>query len=471
MRSPRILFVVNEAAHYSEYKKILLDSKIKSSIEPIILFERDGYDITKLFAHEIEDCQKLGFNYQTLPTLHISKSRFFGRSAFFFKRPAFKYIPLTKSFSSLFLFFQNTLDHIAQLKNKLHKIESLIEKNDIDIIILGEENILLDTFIYKKAARKKPVYIYPYTIPNPMEMAGGAAFSCSSLSLKGRLLRSLTGRFTRNFNEKNYLLIHPHKILAFLCMGYLPKNPWVLNDDTADLVFLESQKMAQLYMKLGSEKNRLAVIGSFNDDILYRVFVEKDSAQAQLEQKYHLTHKPIVLVAFPPDQFPRAEAEYLTYSELIQAFAKALLPYLKNYNIVISKHPRIKASLDFMKNQGFVIADESTIQLVPMAHLYIASASATIRWAIASSIPVINYDLYRYHYEDYQDSSAVINIESLALFEQKLDETLNHPQFHHELSIQQKKVASEWGLIDGQFTERFLNILNNKKTSIHVRSN
>ncbi len=36
------------------------------------------------------------------------------------------------------------------------------------------------------------------------------------------------------------------------------------------------------------------------------------------------------------------------------------------------------------------------LSLVPLCSLYVASVSATIRWAIACGKPVVNYDVYRF---------------------------------------------------------------------------
>ena len=39
--------------------------------------------------------------------------------------------------------------------------------------------------------------------------------------------------------------------------------------------------------------------------------------------------------------------------------------------------------------------------LVAISDMYVASVSSTIRWAILAGIPVINYDVYQYGYEDF----------------------------------------------------------------------
>ena len=70
--------------------------------------------------------------------------------------------------------------------------------------------------------------------------------------------------------------------------------------------------------------------------------------------------------------------------------------------MLIRPHPR--ASPDLLRvfeTPNIKISIEPMASLIPLCDLYVASISATIRWAISSGIPVLNYDTYRLRYTDF----------------------------------------------------------------------
>lgn len=466
MNKPNILFVVSEVAHYSEFKKLLLDERISSALNGILLFDRDGYDPNQLLAHEISDAKKNRFNY-LVTNFDFSKQKtsFFtkiiSRLIYIFEVTQFKKLPLLADiFAKLLRFLLQTINNVAFFKFKISYLKEVYTKNDITSIVLGEENILLDTFVFKKAISSQNVFTYPYTIPNPKEMIGGSHKSYELNSIQGRILKKMGGRWVRILGDKVFLLLPLSKIFSFLLIRYSPKNPWILNFDLADKILLESQNMAQLYRGLGFSSQQLEITGSLNDDLIAKIISQRQQRIVSLHHKYNLSPvKPVILVGFPPDQFPRVQAEFQSYDQLINTFVNTLNPYLNSFTILISKHPRITKSLNQMTEKGFIICDEPTIELVPLAHIYIASASATIRWAIASGIPVLNYDLYRYKYNDYASVCSVLNTESASEFSQKLHELLTNKNYFDELKSSAQKEVSAWGVLDGKSAERIVKLI------------
>lgn len=435
MSRTKVLFIVNEIAHYREFKKILSFVEIRSQIDYLILFDRDGYDLTELFSREIKDCEENGLSYALLPQ---SKNH-------------------NRSTSSGFV--SRIKNQIAFYQNKIHALKDFFILHNIHSIVLGEENILMDTFVYKKAFEKKLVLVYPYTIPNAKEMAGGAELVIPSNKPSSLLVYLFGGRFVKKWGPNIFLLIRPYKILAMLAVGYLPSNPWILNSDTADFICIESQKMADLYHKLGIKTSRLKVIGSLNDDILADISADKDSKKNAFLKKYNLPDKPIILVGFPPSQFPLKSAEFSNYDDLIRSWSNSLQPFLSDYSIVITKHPRTSHSFESMSRMGLTVVSESTIDLIPFAHLYIASVSATIRWALAAGVVVINYDTYRYKYLDYDHAAGVTTVYSETEFKEELRKTLTDSSYYASAAQKVLKESHTWGLLDGNVSKRFVNLL------------
>ena len=60
---------------------------------------------------------------------------------------------------------------------------------------------------------------------------------------------------------------------------------------------------------------------------------------------------------------------------------------------------------------GFANTQVPTASLVPIADLFVAFASSTIRWAIACAVPTVNYDVFHYGYGDFADTSGVLSVQ------------------------------------------------------------
>ena len=60
---------------------------------------------------------------------------------------------------------------------------------------------------------------------------------------------------------------------------------------------------------------------------------------------------------------------------------------------------------------------DDTAHLVAISDILLAFASATIRWGLSCKIPIINYDVFNYCYDDFIHESGVKNINSLEQLE------------------------------------------------------
>ena len=97
--------------------------------------------------------------------------------------------------------------------------------------------------------------------------------------------------------------------------------------------------------------------------------------------------------------------------------------------------------------------------LLPVADVYVACISATICWALALGIPVVNYDCYRYRYDDYAGTRRVWTVENSSAFGVALRETLNGLAGDNAAPAATQFDCERWGVIDGRFFDRFIEVL------------
>jgi hypothetical protein len=138
--------------------------------------------------------------------------------------------------------------------------------------------------------------------------------------------------------------------------------------------------------------------------------------------------------------------------------------------VLINLHPRIKHDdVIWLLTLGAKIIDQPIESLVPLADIYIAVSSATIRLGISSGIPVINYDAYQYNYDDYTGLAGVCEVKFKHDYENILVALINEPLFYLEIQKAQEATAKSLCSVDGKAGERMLNLFDYLTSSNEVK--
>src|SRR5665213_3265459 len=290
--------------------------------------------------------------------------------------------------------------------------QSMIRRASCSVIVLFEENAEGLSLLVARAAKKAnvPYIIIPQTIPNLREPA---MFYQNAPEHDGerwlaRLVGFILPRWIYVFEGKRILRLPLKKVAAQHVLGLAPQRPWILNSGDSELICVECNVLRLQYLALGFPDQQLYVSGHPVDDTLYEVWRERESRRAALEEVLHMPPgRPLLVVGFPPNQYSSPDVtpfEWPTFEAMCHAWVEALATVRPLCNVVIRGHPRLQPSdLKIFEDAGFFVSSQATETLIPMADLYVACISATIRWALALGIPVINYDCYRYRYGDYSD--------------------------------------------------------------------
>jgi len=333
-----------------------------------------------------------------------------------------------------------------------------------DLIILAEDNIerLSATLVNEGHRQGIPSVIIPFTIPNPLEPA--KSYRDRTINQVGGLLaRLVTSRYPKwlyRLDGQDLIRLPALTALVFELLGQSSPAPWILNRGGAARIALDSEALRDHYLKLGFPADQLSVVGDLSGEILHKGLLNRAALAAELVARHGFEpNRPMILCAFPPDQFTSmaAEFEFESYDALIAAWIDSFRVLCDRANVLVRLHPRI--SLDRFEafkvpNVRFTL--QPTAELVPLCDLYVASISATIRWALACGIPVINYDTYRYRYGDYDAAAGIIQTESLEDFRTQLGRFVDDPSFAADLTDKQRRQMSYWGILDEQLPDRFI---------------
>ena len=344
----------------------------------------------------------------------------------------------------------------------------LIDRFRPHAIVLFEENVegWSRPLATAAAARDVPYVIIPQTIPNPAEPA---QFYFSSRDHAGdRLLASILLRFLPDWGYvhrgRRLIRLPVVRILFLKLMRIAPPTPWILNSGKADAICVECEELRRIHLALGFHPSQLAVSGHPVDDTLHRISTDRVRRLKDLEAALALPPgRPLVVVGFPPNQYASPDIspfESPDFKAMCETWKCALDELRDHANVVIRPHPRLTPEdLRIFADAGYPVLDQPTETLVPLADLYIASISATIRWALALGIPVINYDCYRYRYGDYEKALGVTTVETSEAFRATLRDFVQDPDFVRRLREGALKDRRTWGLIDGRSVDRFAAVL------------
>jgi hypothetical protein len=346
----------------------------------------------------------------------------------------------------------------------------IIKKVNPDVMVLFEDNIGNFTrFIGAAASRLRiPYVVLPVTIPNPREAA--SFFRCSRThAVSGPAAGLIARRWPQwiyEFEGHPMLRLPASDILAMRGFGIDNIRPWVLNSGQAAAICVESAANNAIYERLGLDPSQLVMTGNLVDDTLFDVSSDREKRRRALAAELGIeADRMLVAVAFPPNQFgaPSRQAfEYASFAGLLDGWLQALSPLARRVNFVLRAHPRLDPQeLDRFVTAGCRVFTGTTEELVPLADLFVASISATIRWALALGIPVINYDCYRYRYDDYRGAPGMMLVEDQRSFASVLQEICLDSIAYRSLCELQISDRGNWGCIDGKFSTRFVALLQN----------
>lgn len=362
-------------------------------------------------------------------------------------------------------FFLPTISRAAHRYS--HYVDGILKQYEIKLLVYPEHNLFYFTQLTAHIGKKYniPSIIVPFTIANTKEWA--EAFynepACSLSNIYNKIMSIAFPHWVFCYKNKQ-IILHADLILLHEMFGITPKNPWLLNSGIIDFLAIESNAMKEYYIAAGLEENYLRSTGALYNDELYFKLQNADLHRSELYQSLNMQpNKPMILCALPPNQCEsRLDViEFTDYSDLVKYVLGELEQYANEYNIVINLHPRINPStVEFINDYPVKIFYGDVAEIIPLSSVYVATCSATIRMAITCGIPVINYDLYQYRYDDYNNLEGVITVFKRIEFSNTLKKLIKETTYYDEVQLAQLKDSTKWGLLDGKSGENLLSEIN-----------
>ncbi len=452
-----VFFLVNTTGLFDELFR-LAKLLLSSDVEPTFYFTFPHWSVDRA----IERCKAAGFGYLTedpIPTPaptsilfpHLTRMR-----EYFVKRPSWP-------FSA---FLCDVLAEMIDLKLSIARANKFFSMTNAQLLIFSVDLVGYDSSAYVKAIhrRGKKALIVSSIMSNGLDVAE-VNFHNPKFHIVSRLDRAIANIFPKwVIKHRGRLLfrVQPHRIVAMELLRLEPSKPWLFNGTHAEYVTMESQAMADYSAAAGMPRSKMRVVGSTADDVLAETAAHYEARRSELCRSLGLRpDRPIILTALPPDFLyvdgGRPECDFSDYGSLVEFWVRSLSA-VKGYNVIIALHPSAKADdMRPLERYGARISTLITPELVPLCTFFVASISSTIRWAIACGKPVLNYDVYRYRYDDdFGKVAGVFTVEDQEHFLAALKRFAEDKSFFSEMQEKQCAVSKRWGFVDGQCGKRIV---------------
>lgn len=445
-----VLLTVSISAHFVELSRVGRALKTSQKYKPVFWFLSQYPTLSR----DIEMCRSEGWEF-VLPTPPPAEDDTFVRTLW--KKLASHLLPF-------WYYFKRGLTTERQRINALvENTISTVQQHEPDLLVVCEENVGYATHIQIRIchAQQIPTVIIPYTIANATE-AAEYLYNSPRCHVHGSLINRFIARkfphWVYEHRGRKLLRLPAVTIIAMEESGYGSSRPWVLNSGETAVIAVESEHMLEYYRSENLYEDRLIVTGALYDDVLAESFQRSRELREQLVAELDLrADLPILLCALPPSQFPR-DCEFANYESLLSFWMESL-SQIEGWNVIIRPHPRVTdEQINKLKRFGVKISGWNTASLVPLCDLYVASVSATIRWAIACGKPVVNYDVYQMNYSDYKNVGGVLTVFSKDTFRDTINRLTSDSAYYKEISALQVQEMSKWGCLDGKSSERMLKL-------------
>lgn len=265
-------------------------------------------------------------------------------------------------------------------------------------------------------------------------------------------------KWTMAFKECMMLRLPVVRAYAMERLGLAPAQPWVINSGQVDGVAVESEFMRNLFAQHGISLPKIHPTGHSAFDMLTNAAAHREEIRELWSRRFgYDQEQTVVLCAMPPDQYPGVMSpEFSSYEKLVDGWLSALKKVQSHFFTVISPHPNISnIYLDRIRSAGFPVLEGGVANWLPACDLYVASVSSTIKWARSCGKPVLNYDCYRYCFDDYLDAPYIFTVFDLASFEMELQK-FTEPYMFSQLTSESQKNSEYWGVLDGQAMKRLV---------------
>jgi hypothetical protein len=342
--------------------------------------------------------------------------------------------------------------------------DTILAQRDYQAILVPEDVVgpFWPSLIKAGLRHRISTIILPYTLANREEAFKSLRGQVDFQTRKNRLAAFMHPRWRMRQDGYDIVRMPAGHIFVHHLLGIAPPDPWMMNSGSARKICVDSQASFDYFLHAGIPAGQLEVTGSVSQDQLAKTLHDKANGLRALRAQLGLQgEKPLLLISGCPNQLAGSvpHCEFSDMRAVAQHLGEALRPLAQKYHLVVRPHPNYPEFGEFMREHGVVSSLAPTAQLVPLCDLFIAFASATIRWAAACGIPTVNYDIFNYGYSDFATNKGVVTVSASDKFISLLAQLHPDSSTYQEARARSASDAAYWSVMDERGLDRIERVI------------
>lgn len=454
MKLKKVALVVNINTQFKVLLPIALLLKQTGEYDPLFILDDS--------IHNLEEaqnaCKKHQLTFLKLPAYVFAfPSGHQGIISAIIARLQFLYL-----FRSL-AFIKDILQTTVYFRKRVKARLQFLKTENISLLVITEDGVGYDIPFLIRAANKLKIssVVVPFTIANALEPAislNRASGRYEVAGIRKKLTAKLFPKWVYNYQGKQLLRLEEEKVFAMQLTKLAPPIPWMYNSGHSSVIIMESEFFKKYHLDEGIEVHKMRTVGALYLDALGEVYQKRETLRANIAEEQSIAKdKKWILCALPPDYYPNDE--FKDYPEMVQYWIQMLCSH-DEAQVFVSLHPRTpKERVAFIEDLGAIIIQDPIEYFIPLCDIFVACISATIRMAVACKLPVVNYDVFHYKYQDYEKIESVKTVFSKEDFQNEVNNLLKKPAYYQSFQAYYKQVGDFYGKLDGKNHQRLLTVL------------
>lgn len=302
-----------------------------------------------------------------------------------------------------------------------------------------------------------PVIVCPYTLANQSEAIQSLKSQPAFQTRANAIANHLYPAWRFHDGEIDLVRLPSEHILAHETLGITPPDPWMMNSGFADRILVDSEASLAYFRAGGIPSAQMVVVGSVSQDRMHALRRERAAALQRLWSELGMQgDKPLWLISGCPNQLSATVpfCEFPSIEDVARFVGESLAPMADRYHLVVRPHPNFVEFGAMLERYGITSTTAPTASLVPLADVFLAFASATIRWAIACGVPTVNYDVFHYGYGDFASAKGVASIDASGHFRDFVRSLIPGSPALATLGARASQDSAHWSRMDGRGIER-----------------
>lgn len=301
------------------------------------------------------------------------------------------------------------------LKSQLKHAHRLFEILRPKLILSGQDFALSVTSIISIVGEQHGVKtaIVPFNMPpTTREILESFAYHGYNRlhGLEKHLAQVVNPKWLNIRRGQVYSRINILAALAADSLDLMPPEPWLPNSGRG-IVCVPSRWAYDYYSKAGIPLSQLILTGATWSDTLVQSANTRAERRRRLLASMKCTGERIMIISWPPNQYPRKARGCSSYKDLCNQFIQVIeeIQFSKFARVAVSLHPTLTDAvlLEKIQSVGIHVLRSSLINVVDCADIFVSTVSSTNFWALQCGIPTINFDGYLYGYTEFDEAGAI----------------------------------------------------------------